>query len=152
LIAKELASLLEAEGASVVLTRQAAEEVPLEERPKRAWQARAHLYVSIHNDAAPDGVNPYEEAGFSVYYYHPQSRALAQALYQSYVRSLGLADHGFWYRNLAVCRMTQMPAVLTEQAFLILPEQEAMLLTPEFRRKCARTILSGIRSFLKGAL
>ena len=40
-----------------------------------------------------------------------------------------------------------MPSVLTESAYLILPEQEAMLIDPAYHEKFARTILEGIRNF-----
>ena len=36
--------------------------------------------MSIHNNALPDGVNPFLNNGTSVLYYHPQSRELAEAV------------------------------------------------------------------------
>jgi N-acetylmuramoyl-L-alanine amidase len=42
-----------------------------------------------------------------------------------------------------------MPAVLVECAFMMIPEQEAMLRTDKFQRKCAAAILKGIKDYLR---
>jgi N-acetylmuramoyl-L-alanine amidase len=49
-----------------------------------------------------------------------------------------------------VNRPTQYPAVLIECAFMIIPEQEAMLKTDDFRKKVAKGVVKGIEKFLKG--
>jgi N-acetylmuramoyl-L-alanine amidase len=65
------------------------------------------------------------------------------------LKLLRLPDFGIYYANLALCRPTQMPAVLTEEAFMMIPEQEMMLARPEFQQKCARAIFKGLERFLK---
>jgi N-acetylmuramoyl-L-alanine amidase len=50
---------------------------------------------------------------------------------------------------LALCRPTQMPAVLTEEAFMMIPEHEMLLAQPVFQRRCARAIFKGLEKFLK---
>jgi N-acetylmuramoyl-L-alanine amidase len=42
-----------------------------------------------------------------------------------------------------------MPAVLTEGLFMILPEQEAALRSPEGIRRYAEAVRDGLRSFLR---
>ena len=44
--------------------------------------------------------------------------------------------------------MTQMPAVLTEQAYIILPDQEAMLFDPAFQKTWRTRSSSGIKTFV----
>jgi N-acetylmuramoyl-L-alanine amidase len=44
--------------------------------------------------------------------------------------------------------MNEMPAVLVECAFLMMPEQEAALRTPVFRRHIAEGVADGIERFL----
>jgi len=106
--------------------------------------------VSIHNNALPDGVNPFTNNGVSTYYYHPHSIELARSIQSEMIKATGLPDHGLFYGNLAVNRPTQYPAVLVECAFMMIPEQEAMLKTDRFRRKVAWAIVNGIAEFLKG--
>ncbi len=148
-IALVLEELLEHRGAEVIMTRIDASHVALYDRPAIAKLADADLFVSIHNNALPDGVNPFANHGTSTYYYHPHSLALGRAIHRRMVDATGLPDHGFYHGNLAVNRPTQYPAVLVECAFMILPEQEAMLKTKSFRIEVARAIAAGIDDFLK---
>ncbi len=145
-----LKDVLEARGAKVVMTRSGAENLPLADRPIIAKKAHADLFVSIHNNAQPDGVNPMVNNGTSTYYYHPHSIDLAKDIQREMIATTGLNDYGLFYGNLAVDRPTQYPAVLAEVAFIILPEQEAMLKTDRFRKTVAKAITAGVEEFLKG--
>lgn len=147
-IARMARTMLEGAGAQVVMTRNSDVEVPLYERPKIAWQNRARLFVSIHCNASGEGENPLLHNGYSVYWYHPQSLALASAVHAQYDPQVHLPDRGLYYDDLAVCRMTQMPAILTEQAFIIVPEQEQILFNPASQKKFANAIVNGIKRFV----
>jgi N-acetylmuramoyl-L-alanine amidase len=148
LIAREVKKMLERAGAKPFLTREKDIDVSLYERPRIAWDHNARLFVSIHCNASGESENPVWTNGFSTYWYQPQSQAFADAIHDSYAKNIGLPDHGLYYADLAVCRMTQMPAVLTEQAYIIVPEQEDLIFDPAFQRKAAVSILNGIRAFL----
>jgi len=63
---------------------------------------------------------------------------------------MGLRDLGTWYDNLALVRATWMPAVLCEGAFLMIPEQEAALRTPEFQERYARGVVDGLAEYFAG--
>jgi N-acetylmuramoyl-L-alanine amidase len=149
-IALAVAKKLRSKGATVIMTRSDTSDVPLYDRPKIAVANDADLFVSIHNNALPDGINPFENNGTSTYYYHPHSIALAKCIQTELLKETKLADHGLYYGNLAVDRPTQYPAVLVECAFMILPEQEAMIKTDKFRGKIAEAVTKGIEKFLKG--
>lgn len=148
-IALELKKMLEDKHVNVIMTRSDNSHVPLYDRPKIAKAADADLFISIHNNALPDGVNPFENNGSSCYYYHPHSLNLARFIQNEMTREVKLGDYGIYHGNLAVDRPTQYPAVLVECAFMIIPEQEAMLKTEKFRKKVAKSILKGIEEFLK---
>lgn len=147
-VARRLAELLTDAGATPVMVRTDRSPVGLYERTQRAREADAELFVSIHNNAFPDGVNPFELAGTSTFYYHPRSAALARAVQTALVRRIGLRDLGPLWGDLAVVREPWMPAVLAEGAFMMVPEHEAALRTPEFRERYARGLFEGIEAFL----
>jgi N-acetylmuramoyl-L-alanine amidase len=148
-IGLEVKRLLEQEGARVFMTRT--EDVPLELWPRvdLAERAGAVLLVSIHNNALPDGVNPFTNNGASVYYNQPRSVSLARAVQAELVRRLGVRDLGIGRGDLAMVRTTWMPAVLTEGLFMIVPEQEAALRSPRGHRLYAEAVVEGIRRFLR---
>ena len=148
-ISLELARILERRGADVILTRATADSaLGLYDRPNLAIAAGGELFVSIHNNALPDGVNPFLNNGTSVLYYHPQSRELAEAIQRELLPRTGLPDRSVWHQNVAVLRMNEMPAVLIESVFMMIPEQEAALRTPEYRRAIAEGVAAGIERFL----
>ena len=149
-VARRLAELLREEGAEPVLVRADESAVGLYERTERAREAEADLFVSIHNNALPDGVRPFGREGTSSYYYHAHSRDLAASVQRGMLTEMGLRDLGILWGDLAVARISWMPAVLTEGAFMMIPRHEAALRTPRFQDRYARGILRGIEAFLRG--
>lgn len=139
--------LLEARGVHVVMTRTTAAPVALGDRPIIARRADANAFVSIHLNADADGQNPFRDNGTGTYYFHPQSKLLAQTVLNALVPELGLRDRGVFYQNLAVCRPTWFPAVLAEGLFIIMPDQEAAIRTPEYQDAYARGVVNGLEKF-----
>lgn len=148
-VALELRTLLEADGARVVMTRTTDVSVDLAARTRLADSIDAEILVSIHNNALPDGVNPFTNNGSSVFYNQPRSLPLAQAIQIALVGQLGLRDLGAGRGDLALVRPTWMPSVLCEGLFMMLPEQEAALRQPEGQRRYARAVRDGLRSWLR---
>ncbi len=148
-VALELRALLEAEGARVLMTRTSDSAVGLSERTALAEAAGAAVLVSIHNNALPDGVDPFRNNGTSVFYNQPRSLPLAREVQQALVRRLGLRDLGVARGDLALVRPTWMPAILTEGLFMMLPEQEHALRTAEGRRRYAAGVAEGLERFLR---
>ncbi|HAH31920.1 MAG TPA: hypothetical protein DCL44_06360 [Elusimicrobia bacterium] len=135
-------------GAQVFLTRKGDETVQLADRPKIAKEYKADIFISIHNNAIGDGEDPFSQPrGFSVYYNQRHSRALGNAIHNSYAGNIPLPDEGLRYGDYLVVRMTYMPAVLLENVYMILPEQEEMVFTRAFQEKLAASISSGVLEF-----
>ncbi len=148
-VAMRLRRLLEDAGAHVILTRSADTAVDLWSRVALAERGGAELLVSIHNNALPDGVNPFTNNGTSVFYNQPRSLPLAAGIQKALVRRLKLPDLGIGRADLALVRPTWMPAVLCEGMFIILPEQEAALRSAQGQQRYASGVVEGLRSFLR---
>ncbi len=149
-VSLRIRTLLEQAGARVVMTRAADSAVGLWPRIHQADSLDVELLVSVHNNALPDGVNPFLAHGSSVYYFHPQSVHLAREIQRAFVRQLRLRNLGVSRGNLALTRPTWMPAVLTEGLFIMMPEQEAALRTEEGQQLYALAVVEGIEAFLEG--
>ncbi len=149
-IALVLRDLLAQEGARVLLTREDPRPLDLWPRIQFAERADAELLLSIHNNALPDGINPFTSSGSSVFYNHPRAIPLARAIQRRFVARLGTRDLGIARGDLALARPTWMPAVLTEGLFMMIPEHEAALRSEEGRREYAMAVREGVRAFLLG--
>jgi N-acetylmuramoyl-L-alanine amidase len=141
--------MLEQRGAKVVMTRTTPDPVALGDRPIIARKANANALVSIHLNALPDGINPFTSNGTGAYYFRSHSIPLARELQRAMVARMGLRNLGINYDNLRLTRPTWMPAVLCEGAFLMIPEQENALRTPEFQRAYATAIVDGLESYFR---
>jgi N-acetylmuramoyl-L-alanine amidase len=147
-VALQLRAMLEAAGARVLMSRTTDTAVDLWPRIALADTGGADLLVSIHNNALPDGINPFTNNGTSVFYNQPRSVPLASEIQRALLRRLKLPDLGVSRGDLAVIRATWMPSALVEGMFMIIPEQEAALRSPDGARQYARGVYDGIRRFL----
>ena len=144
-------AMLEAKGATVVMTRTTMDTLGLPPRRTIPRRADAEAFVSIHLNSYPDGVNPFVAShGSGTYFFRTHSEPLARAVQQHLLEQMGLHDEGTFYRSLAVTVQTWMPAVLTEGAFVIIPEQEAALRTTGFQERYARAIVDGLEAYFRG--
>ncbi|MFH2054444.1 MAG: N-acetylmuramoyl-L-alanine amidase, partial [bacterium] len=148
-IALKLADILRERHAQVMLTREDNSSLGLHERPVLADRYDADIFISVHNNALPDGVNPFFNNGSSTYYYHPHSKALAESVQEQLVADLGLGDYGLYHANFAVSRPTGYLAILVESAFMMIPAQEQLLRDPDFQEKVARAIADGLVNYLR---
>lgn len=153
-VGQKLRDLLEAQGATVIMTRNTDIRVGLTDRPAMANAAEADLFVSIHANSSTKT----DPNGIQVYYYAPSGNANLYA--QSYIRkdlaskvSSGLqAATGtksvVMTSNLAVLRENDRPCILVETGFLSNAAEEALLATDEYRQKLANGIYQGILNYL----
>jgi N-acetylmuramoyl-L-alanine amidase len=148
-ISKHLVRMLREAGAEVLETRPDTAAVELGVRPVRAAEWDAHVLVSVHNNAFPDGVNPFENNGTSVFYNQPQSLGLARHMQRELLREFGLRDLGIARADLALVRPTWMPSILSETMFLMIPQQEAALRDPAVQERIARAHFRALEAFLR---
>jgi N-acetylmuramoyl-L-alanine amidase len=148
-IARIAKAMLDSLGANGILIRNSEQPMDLVPRLQVTDATDAEVLVSIHANALPDGVNPWVNSGTSVYYFHPRSAPLARALDRALVRQFGSRDLGMGRGDLALARPTWLPAALTEGLFIMVPDQEYWLNTPEGQRRYARGLVEGVEAFLR---
>jgi N-acetylmuramoyl-L-alanine amidase len=148
-VTKRLAPMLREAGANVIEIRPDTVVVPLINRPILAELADADLFVSVHFNAFPDGVDPFANHGTTMFYYWPHSLGLARNLEREILAETGVPDRGVRYQNLGIPRTLWMPTVLTESLFLMFPQQEAALRDSAFVERLARAQLRGMEAFVR---
>lgn len=151
----KLRDLFEAQGATVIMTRETDVRVALNDRPALANQVEADLFISIHGNAIENRPDKY---GIETYYYAPSTNA---HLYAQNVVRASLAQHvsdGLGLltgrpsvprtANFAVLRENNHPSILVETGYLTNAEEEALLGTDEYRQKLAEGIFIGVLNYL----
>lgn len=147
----ELALLLKEKvqgmGFEAVLLREDSDtQLSLEERVQLAQDAKADIYVSIHQNSY-DGQNPDAVSGIETWYYGSSegSRRLAQLVHKGTVEKTGARDRELRETDeLYVIRETSMPACLIETGFLSNKDECMALASPEYQEKIAAGIAQGI--------
>lgn len=147
-ISKKLQRILIAEGAKPFMTRSKNENVGLYNRVNMIKEADPLFSISIHANALPDGANPYERYGTSVYYYYPQAKEFANTLKQTMVSFLNTRDDGTRHGSFVLTRMTSPISVLIETAYMINPFDYEKLNDEKFRMEIAKSIAMGIKAYL----
>jgi N-acetylmuramoyl-L-alanine amidase len=162
-VAEELERQLEDAGAVVVLTRTADYRITLASRRAIANALRPGLFLSIHHNADPDG--PHDGPGAETYFQvaSSESKRAAGLVYETMLQAfsgediawVGDTDAGAKYRirddgtdYYGILRGVDVPAVLSEAAFISNPAEEALLATREFQEVEAQALASAIGRFL----
>lgn len=150
----ELARLLEQRlqemGYETVMLREDNDtHMTLEERVQKAEEAKATLYISIHQNFF-DGAQASSVSGTETWYCEASegSRRLAQLIHKGAVEMTGAKDRGLKETDeLYVIREAPMPSCLIETGFLSCAEEREALASPEYQDKLARGIAQGIDLF-----
>jgi N-acetylmuramoyl-L-alanine amidase len=149
-VALRVADMLQAAGATVVMTRSGDATLDLGPRVSIAHSAGADVFVSIHANAHP---NP-AIGGTETYYYAyksaaAQSQKLASQIQSELAGGLGLRNIGIKHGNFHVIRETNMPAALVELAFLSNTYEESLMRTDPFRQTSAEAIFRGLENYFR---
>jgi N-acetylmuramoyl-L-alanine amidase len=146
LIAKELKEVLEAEGATIIMTRIKDTTFDNHDRYTFFKQKNPDLLLSIHLNSSAD---PVRIKGVSTYYKHIGYRTFTQAILQEML-GMGLAEFGnVGNFNFILNGFTEFPNALVETLFISHPEDETNVLNLEYRRQMAEKIRDGIKNWLQ---
>ena len=141
---------LEKKGAIVYLTRDSDTYTDLDSRVKFSQKRNSDIFLSIHNNALPDGSKEKMPSSSSVYYYYEQSAPLAESIVNELTDKTGLSDNGIMQASFAVVRNTESPAVLLEVAYMICPEDNEKLILESFQEEVADAVVKGIERYFNG--
>lgn len=138
---------LERCGFSVLQTAPEDTDTPLSMRAKRANDAGADLYISIHANAFGSGWN--DANGVESWIYSKNDKDTldaAQKIQSEVIKETGLKDRGIKEsgNSLGILRDTKMSAVLVECGFMTNPQEAAMLKSDTYRKKVAKAICRGV--------
>lgn len=142
-----LMQLLEDAGAKVVELRPDDEATTLSLRIDRALEADADLLISIHANSIGALADPVKVKGVMNLYKYPPNREITECV-QKRLLDIGLEDR--WVIssfNSSTVKVTQTTSFLVEQAFMSNPENEALLMDQEFRKKIAQAIFDGLEDY-----
>jgi N-acetylmuramoyl-L-alanine amidase len=159
---------LEAQGATVVLTRTADYRVTLQARAALAKALKPPVFISVHHNGGHDG--RLDKPGTETYYQHDSavSKRLAGILYEEVFDAFDDFDGVAWHGNVdagakyrlndeggdyyGILRRTAgVTAVLSEALFLSADPSEAELLArPEVQQGEADAIARAVRRFMLG--
>lgn len=139
------------------------EDISLRERCRRANNIyknndKQAILISVHCNAAGADGKWHNAKGWSVFLSQnasKKSKHLADCLANS-AQSKGLKmrysmpDQSYWVQNLAICRDTHCPAVLTENLFQDNKEDVEYLLSEEGKETIAQLHVDGILKYING--
>ncbi|MBE0666599.1 MAG: N-acetylmuramoyl-L-alanine amidase [Bacteroidales bacterium] len=142
-----LGDLCRSMGAEIVQVRDSDKDMLLLEKRNIAISSGADMLISIHANAGGRGY--LSVAGTSTYWHNPFWAPLAQTIYDRLLET-GLPEFGVLGSfNYTVTRVSQIPSILVEQAFMTNAEDEEKLADPLFRQKMAQKIYEGIIDYLR---
>lgn len=157
-VALKLKNLLEAQGATVILTRdlqQAPQAMTLKDRADIANRAQADVFVSIHGNALEGNT---AKNGAEIHYWGSNDltpsaqRSIRQTLAETVKSSFASATGQVCVvkeSNFAVLRENDCPSILVETGYLSNAEEEALLATDAYQMKIAQGILNGLQVFFQ---
>lgn len=147
--AKQLEQELKHRGANVFMVRNSDEFIGLKERVEMANEENSLIFISLHGNALPDGQDPNQRSGTSIYYYYPQAKPLASHIITTMTTQLGMNNDKIYQKSFAVVRNTSALSILIEIGYLINPEDNAKMIEKNFQKNTAKAIADGIENFFK---
>ena len=138
-------------GTEIIYTRGAGQGKTMARRIDLINRTKAPIVISIHMNHS---TNPKAE-GSSCYYFaagnisSAEGKKLADCLHQEQIATLGLKDCRVHGKAFNILRLTKIPALIIEPAFITNPKEEALLKEQDFCQKIANAIFDGLQKYFK---
>lgn len=148
-VASYLMDALKRCGFRVLAVAPGDEDTSLQTRVKRANDAKADAYISIHANAFGSDWN--DANGVESWIYEKADAKTVDfggKVHEALVKACGRKNRGLKKSaDLYVLRATKMPAVLIEGGFMTNREEAKLLLSEDYRTQCAEGICKGVCSY-----
>lgn len=154
-IANKIKEQLEAEGATVIMTRSDDSFRSLTSRNAMVRTRLPDLFISIHCDSSSSS----SAYGTTAYYYRAYSQPLAKAIHNEIVKAynnsiysgMGYSkiDRGTNFYAFRVTRVEECPAVLIEYGFVSNTTECQSLINAANREKLAKATVRGILNYIE---
>ena len=161
MFAKKLQQQLEQNNISTQLLVPETKDIPLNTRVARAnhytLNTKHTLLISIHNNAAGADGKWHEARGWQVCIANNASQnsktlatVIAKEIKQMDIKlRVPTPTQHYWQQNLAICRDTKCPAILTENLFMDNKEDLQLLKDPQTIDKLLYAHTNGILKYIK---
>ena len=153
-IATKVKELLEAEGATVVMTRSSDAWKSYTQRNDAVRERDPDMFISIHCDSSGSA----SATGTSAYYYRAYSQPLAKSVHECLVNAYKneiykdrtdiKIDRGTNFYAFRVARVEECPAILIEYGFVSNTDECQALQSAENRDILAKATVDGIKKYL----
>ena len=162
LIGQRLERMLKDAGFEVHIVSDSYKDNSLNDRVNKANQIAAKygkgscIYISIHSNAAGNGIDWNNASGVSVHCCRKsseKSKKLARLIYKhaldkGYNGNRSIPKDHIWYNDFFVLKNTSMPAVLVENLFYDNKSDLKKLMSDEHRDVIASYLYNGILEFI----
>ena len=162
LIGQRLERMLKDAGFEVHIVNDSYKDNSLKDRVNKANQIATKygkdncIYISIHSNAAGNGINWNNATGVSVHCCRKsseKSKRLAQLIYKhvldkGYNGNRSIPKDHIWYNDFFVLKNTTMPAVLVENLFYDNKSDLKKLMSDEHRDVILSYLYNGILEFI----
>ena len=153
-IAEALAQVLEADGATVYLTRTPndywrAGYSAIEDNKARAFfanEVKADVLIAIHCDWHPSR----RFYGVTTFYSAPSARGLGETMQHQLVHDLRTHDRGVIQTHFTVLDHADMPAILVETGFMSNRTEGRKLAQSAYQKRIAAAMASALRRYFAG--
>jgi len=153
---KRLMEKFKANGLDCIDIVDSNSDISLGERVRKAnslAKDRKCIYISIHSDAAGDGVKWHPASGISVWTSKGQTKSdifasiVIDQLQENFLQSIkwrtNMTDGDEdWEENFYVLRETRCPAILCELGFHTNEQEVRRMMTPEFKDKVCNAMVA----------
>ncbi len=153
-LATKIKDLLEAEGATVIMTRNTDKWVCYADRNNAVRSKNPDMFISIHCDSSSSS----SATGTSAYYYRAYSQPLAKAIHERLVdayeneiytaNQVTKTDRNTNFYAFRVTRVEECPAILIEYGFISNTIECETLQKAKTRDTLAKATVEGIKDYI----
>lgn len=144
-----LESIFKKNGAEVLQVRDSDKDMTLGEKRDMTTNSDANIHFSIHANSSGSENEFLGASGTCTFYHNPFWAKFAENIFDKLVE-LNLKPFGsVGSFNYKVTRMSEMPSILVEQAFMSNAEDEEKLADDNFRASMAQKIYDGLINYLR---